>query len=203
MRRERGRAGRGGILDPGPNRAMTLGLPGSPDPGPIANPAPGSEPGPDPGPIANPDSHPTVTPVLILPFYPHNWSCSYQRFVNCYRCFYKLQPQLTRSIYDQFISQLQASIKVNGGLSRVPGGLWRGLVQSKEDSNPCEKVMNMLMLRAANVLPKWQKQKVEAALQSSVFPRKAVGSFRLENTTRTVKSKHFPSTAKATTKPCP
>ncbi|NWX31271.1 PMF1 factor, partial [Notiomystis cincta] len=38
-------------------------------------------------------------------------SCSYQRFVNCYRCFYKLQPQLTRSIYDQFVSQLQASIK--------------------------------------------------------------------------------------------
>ncbi|NXW75246.1 PMF1 factor, partial [Hirundo rustica] len=36
---------------------------------------------------------------------------SYQRFVNSYRCFYKLQPQLTRSIYDQFISQLQASIK--------------------------------------------------------------------------------------------
>ncbi|XP_053857181.1 polyamine-modulated factor 1 [Vidua macroura] len=36
---------------------------------------------------------------------------SYQRFANCYRCFYKLQPQLTRSIYDQFISQLQTSIK--------------------------------------------------------------------------------------------
>ncbi|XP_071313077.1 polyamine-modulated factor 1 isoform X3 [Agelaius tricolor] len=36
---------------------------------------------------------------------------SYQRFVSCYRCFYKLQPQLTRSIYDQFISQLQTSIK--------------------------------------------------------------------------------------------
>ncbi|XP_056366605.1 polyamine-modulated factor 1 [Oenanthe melanoleuca] len=36
---------------------------------------------------------------------------SYQRFVNCYRCFYKLQPQLTKSIYDQFISQLQTSIK--------------------------------------------------------------------------------------------
>uniref|UniRef100_A0A8D2LYV9 Uncharacterized protein n=1 Tax=Zonotrichia albicollis TaxID=44394 RepID=A0A8D2LYV9_ZONAL len=33
------------------------------------------------------------------------------RFVSCYRCFYKLQPQLTRSIYDQFISQLQTSIK--------------------------------------------------------------------------------------------
>ncbi|KFP12982.1 Polyamine-modulated factor 1, partial [Egretta garzetta] len=30
---------------------------------------------------------------------------------NCYRGFYKLQPEMTRSIYDQFISQLQASIK--------------------------------------------------------------------------------------------
>ncbi|XP_009281686.1 PREDICTED: polyamine-modulated factor 1 [Aptenodytes forsteri] len=36
---------------------------------------------------------------------------SYQRFANCYRCFYKLQPEMTRSIYDQFISQLQSSIK--------------------------------------------------------------------------------------------
>ncbi|KFP66494.1 Polyamine-modulated factor 1, partial [Cariama cristata] len=35
----------------------------------------------------------------------------YQRFANCYRCFYKLQPEMTRSIYDQFISQLQTSIK--------------------------------------------------------------------------------------------
>ncbi|NXG67625.1 PMF1 factor, partial [Hemiprocne comata] len=37
--------------------------------------------------------------------------CSYQRFANCYRCFYKLQPEMTRSIYDQFIAQLQTSIK--------------------------------------------------------------------------------------------
>ncbi|NXV73563.1 PMF1 factor, partial [Atlantisia rogersi] len=36
---------------------------------------------------------------------------SYQRFASCYRCFYKLQPEMTRSIYDQFISQLQASVK--------------------------------------------------------------------------------------------
>ena len=40
--------------------------------------------------------------------------CSYQRFANCYRCFYKLQPEMTRSIYDQFVSQLQTSIKVKG-----------------------------------------------------------------------------------------
>ncbi|NXW82437.1 PMF1 factor, partial [Alopecoenas beccarii] len=36
---------------------------------------------------------------------------SYQRFADCYRCFYKLQPLMTRSIYDQFISQLQAYIQ--------------------------------------------------------------------------------------------
>ncbi|XP_035426993.1 polyamine-modulated factor 1 [Cygnus atratus] len=36
---------------------------------------------------------------------------SYQRFANCYHRFYRLQPEMTRSIYDQFISQLQASIK--------------------------------------------------------------------------------------------
>ncbi|XP_067425711.1 polyamine-modulated factor 1 [Emydura macquarii macquarii] len=36
---------------------------------------------------------------------------SYQRFANCYHRFYKLQPEMTRSIYDQFISQLQTSIR--------------------------------------------------------------------------------------------
>ncbi|KAM4604544.1 polyamine-modulated factor 1-like, partial [Discoglossus pictus] len=36
---------------------------------------------------------------------------SYQRFARCYRRFYKFQPEITRSIYDQFVSQLQTSIK--------------------------------------------------------------------------------------------
>ncbi|XP_053330872.1 polyamine-modulated factor 1 [Spea bombifrons] len=36
---------------------------------------------------------------------------SYQRFARCYRRFYKVQPEITRSIYDQFVSQLQESIK--------------------------------------------------------------------------------------------
>ncbi|XP_069806108.1 polyamine-modulated factor 1 [Dendropsophus ebraccatus] len=35
---------------------------------------------------------------------------SYQRFARCYRKFYKIQPEITRSIYDQFVSQLHASI---------------------------------------------------------------------------------------------
>ncbi|NXD88579.1 PMF1 factor, partial [Halcyon senegalensis] len=36
---------------------------------------------------------------------------SYQRFAGCYRSFYKAQPEVTRSIYEQFVAQLQASIK--------------------------------------------------------------------------------------------
>ncbi|XP_056402232.1 polyamine-modulated factor 1 isoform X2 [Hyla sarda] len=35
---------------------------------------------------------------------------SYQRFARCYRKFYKTQPEITRSIYDQFVTQLHASI---------------------------------------------------------------------------------------------
>ncbi|XP_077320152.1 polyamine-modulated factor 1 [Lithobates pipiens] len=36
---------------------------------------------------------------------------SYQRFARCYKKFYKLQPELTRGIYDQFVAQLHSSIK--------------------------------------------------------------------------------------------
>ncbi|XP_068107533.1 polyamine-modulated factor 1 [Hyperolius riggenbachi] len=36
---------------------------------------------------------------------------SYQRFARCYKKFYKLQPEVTRGIYNQFVDQLQASIK--------------------------------------------------------------------------------------------
>lgn len=48
------------------------------------------------------------------------WLCSYQRFASCYHRFYRLQPELTRSIYDQFVAQLQASIKVKRGRG-IPG----------------------------------------------------------------------------------
>ncbi|NXU37440.1 PMF1 factor, partial [Drymodes brunneopygia] len=70
-------------------------------------------------------------------------SCSYQRFVSCYRCFYKLQPQLTRSIYDQFISQLQASIKEEiqevkneGNLEGLLGSLDKIVEEAKEREEP-------------------------------------------------------------------
>uniref|UniRef100_A0A803JVM5 Osteocalcin n=1 Tax=Xenopus tropicalis TaxID=8364 RepID=A0A803JVM5_XENTR len=36
---------------------------------------------------------------------------SYQRFARCYKRFYRLQPEMTRSIYEQFVFQLQSSIK--------------------------------------------------------------------------------------------
>ncbi|NXA43768.1 PMF1 factor, partial [Eudromia elegans] len=35
---------------------------------------------------------------------------SYQRFVGCYRDIYRLQPELSRGIYDQFVSQLRAAV---------------------------------------------------------------------------------------------
>ncbi|XP_014748276.1 PREDICTED: polyamine-modulated factor 1 [Sturnus vulgaris] len=68
---------------------------------------------------------------------------SYQRFVNCYRCFYKLQPQLTKSIYDQFISQLQTSIKEEiqevkneGNLERLFSSLDKIVEEAKDREEP-------------------------------------------------------------------
>ncbi|XP_041253146.1 polyamine-modulated factor 1 [Onychostruthus taczanowskii] len=68
---------------------------------------------------------------------------SYQRFVSCYRCFYKLKPQLTRSIYDQFISQLQASIKEEiqevkneGNLEELFSSLDKMVEEAKDREEP-------------------------------------------------------------------
>ncbi|XP_068778540.1 polyamine-modulated factor 1 [Struthio camelus] len=68
---------------------------------------------------------------------------SYQRFVNCYRHFYRLQPELTRSIYDQFISQLQASIKEEiqevkeeGNLEALFSSLDKIVEEAKEQEEP-------------------------------------------------------------------
>ncbi|XP_027554942.1 polyamine-modulated factor 1 [Neopelma chrysocephalum] len=70
-------------------------------------------------------------------------AASYQRFANCYRCFYKLQPQLTRSIYDQFISQLESSIKEEiqeikneGNLEGLFNSLDKIVEEAKEREEP-------------------------------------------------------------------
>nr|XP_021523073.1 polyamine-modulated factor 1 [Aotus nancymaae] len=39
---------------------------------------------------------------------------SYQRFTDCYKRFYQLQPEMTQRIYDKFIAELQTSIWVSG-----------------------------------------------------------------------------------------
>uniref|UniRef100_A0A8C4K560 Polyamine modulated factor 1 n=2 Tax=Casuariiformes TaxID=8784 RepID=A0A8C4K560_DRONO len=69
--------------------------------------------------------------------------CSYQRFANCYRDFYRLQPELTRSIYDQFVSQLQASIKEEiqevkeeGNLEALFNSLDKIVEEAKEQEEP-------------------------------------------------------------------
>nr|XP_009665782.1 PREDICTED: polyamine-modulated factor 1-like [Struthio camelus australis] len=63
--------------------------------------------------------------------------------VNCYRHFYRLQPELTRSIYDQFISQLQASIKEEiqevkeeGNLEALFSSLDKIVEEAKEQEEP-------------------------------------------------------------------
>ncbi|NXA10306.1 PMF1 factor, partial [Sapayoa aenigma] len=68
---------------------------------------------------------------------------SYQRFANCYRCFYSLQPQMTRSIYDQFISQLQSSIKEEiedvkneGNLEELLNSLDKIVEEAKDREEP-------------------------------------------------------------------
>ncbi|NXG18343.1 PMF1 factor, partial [Grallaria varia] len=68
---------------------------------------------------------------------------SYQKFGRCYRCFYKLQPQLTRSIYDQFISQLQSSIqeeiqelKSEGNLEGLFNSLDKIVEEAKDREGP-------------------------------------------------------------------
>ncbi|CAN2390124.1 Polyamine-modulated factor, partial [Pristimantis euphronides] len=48
---------------------------------------------------------------------------SYQRFTRCYQKFYKLQPEITRCIYDQFVSQLHASINAEIQEIKLEGNL--------------------------------------------------------------------------------
>ncbi|KAL2771545.1 polyamine-modulated factor 1 isoform 7 [Daubentonia madagascariensis] len=43
---------------------------------------------------------------------------SYQRFTDCYKRFYQLQPEMTQRIYDKFITQLQTSIQQRDTLRR-------------------------------------------------------------------------------------
>ncbi|KAL0611139.1 Polyamine-modulated factor 1 [Plecturocebus cupreus] len=49
---------------------------------------------------------------------------SCQRFTDCYRRFYQLQPEMTQRIYDKFIPQLQTSIR-RKSLKSKRRGTWK------------------------------------------------------------------------------
>ncbi|XP_072588625.1 polyamine-modulated factor 1 isoform X4 [Vulpes vulpes] len=66
-------------------------------------------------------------------------SPSYQRFTDCYKRLYQLQPEMTQKIYDKFITQLQTSvqeeiseIKAEGNLEAVLNTLDRIVEEGKD-----------------------------------------------------------------------
>ncbi|XP_073903978.1 polyamine-modulated factor 1 isoform X3 [Castor canadensis] len=79
--------------------------------------------------------------LLRLP--PECWDYSYQRFTDCYKHFYQLQPEMTQRIYDKFISQLQTSvreeiseIKEEGNLEAVLNSLDKIVEEGKDHKEP-------------------------------------------------------------------
>ncbi|KAF6293484.1 polyamine modulated factor 1 [Rhinolophus ferrumequinum] len=48
---------------------------------------------------------------------------SYQRFTDCYKRFYQLQPEVTRRIYDKLVTQLQTSIREEVSDIKAEGNL--------------------------------------------------------------------------------
>ncbi|XP_003795310.1 polyamine-modulated factor 1 [Otolemur garnettii] len=68
---------------------------------------------------------------------------SYQRFTDCYKHFYRLQPEMTQRIYDKFITQLQTSIreevseiKEEGNLEAVLNALDKIVEEGKAQKEP-------------------------------------------------------------------
>lgn len=68
---------------------------------------------------------------------------SYQRFTDCYKRFYQLQPEVTRRIYDKFVTQLQTSIreeisdiKVEGNLEAVLNALDAIVEEGRDRTEP-------------------------------------------------------------------
>ncbi|XP_012885934.1 PREDICTED: polyamine-modulated factor 1-like [Dipodomys ordii] len=68
---------------------------------------------------------------------------SYQRFTDCYKHFYQLQPEMTQRIYDKFITQLQTSIreeiseiKEEGNLEAVLNSLDKIVEEGKDHKGP-------------------------------------------------------------------
>ncbi|XP_054547724.1 polyamine-modulated factor 1 isoform X2 [Talpa occidentalis] len=84
-------------------------------------------------------------------------SGSYQRFTDCYKRFYQLQPELTQRIYDKFITQLQTSIREEISEIKVEGNL--------------EAILNAL-----DTIVEEGKDRKEAAWRPSGIPEKDMRS---------------------------
>ncbi|XP_037356870.1 polyamine-modulated factor 1 isoform X1 [Talpa occidentalis] len=82
---------------------------------------------------------------------------SYQRFTDCYKRFYQLQPELTQRIYDKFITQLQTSIREEISEIKVEGNL--------------EAILNAL-----DTIVEEGKDRKEAAWRPSGIPEKDMRS---------------------------
>ncbi|XP_036988497.2 polyamine-modulated factor 1 isoform X2 [Artibeus jamaicensis] len=94
---------------------------------------------------------------------------SYQRFTDCYKCFYQLQPEMTQRIYDKFMTQLQTSvreeisdIKAEGNLEAVLNALDTIAEEGKDRKElacsgmPCSAVCGNRRLRTGNwQAPSW------------------------------------------------
>ncbi|XP_036129465.1 polyamine-modulated factor 1 isoform X4 [Molossus molossus] len=94
---------------------------------------------------------------------------SYQRFTDCYKCFYQLQPEMTQRIYDKFITQLQTSIweeiseiKAEGNLEAVLNALDTIVEEGKDRKEPacsgmpCSAVCRNRRLRTGSwQMPSW------------------------------------------------
>ncbi|XP_047396947.1 polyamine-modulated factor 1 isoform X10 [Sciurus carolinensis] len=80
---------------------------------------------------------------------------SYQRFTDCYKRVYQLQPEMTQRIYDRFITQLETSIreeiseiKKEGNLEAVLNSLDKIVEEGKNCKEPaCNETPCSVMFR--------------------------------------------------------
>ncbi|XP_062961028.1 polyamine-modulated factor 1 isoform X2 [Cynocephalus volans] len=93
---------------------------------------------------------------------------SYQRFTDCYKRFYQLQPEMTQRIYDKFITQLQTSIweeiseiKEEGNLEAVLNTLDKIVEEGKDRKEPAWAMAPYFLQQRDTLQHRVQKQEAE------------------------------------------
>ncbi|XP_018421699.1 PREDICTED: polyamine-modulated factor 1-like [Nanorana parkeri] len=106
---------------------------------------------------------------------------SYERFARCYKKFYKLQPELTRGIYDQFVAQLHSSIKAEVQEIKEEGNL-EALLDSLDRMEKDSAAMTDLQWRPSGVPEEDVRDHlVPYLLQQREYLRKLVAEREREN----------------------